>query len=501
MNNTPPNPPNRFSYRRLIRNWVSLAGVVIAAGSFFAFWLLFAMDILALHGNPYMGILAYVVAPGFLFLGVALVAAGYWIHFRQERKALSDAPPVSLTIDFSRRRDRVILGVFIAFSIVFLFMTAVGSYQTYSYTESVQFCGRACHLPMDPEFVTSQHSAHARVDCVACHVGSGAAAYVKTKISGMRQLYHVVRNDFPRPICLDPDDPNRLRPARDTCEECHWPQKFIGGFERTYRHFLSDEKNTPFTVRLLLNVGGGDPHRGPVGGIHWHVNPANKVEYVSPDQQQRVIPMVRFTDPKGVVTEYRTADFKGDLSKLPTHTMDCIDCHSRPSHNFLSPNAAVDISLASGLLDPKLPWVKAKVVAALVQPYATQAEALKKIDASLRAAYPNNPETDAVVAEAQSIYRNNFFPEMHADWRSYPDHIGHKEWDGCFRCHDGKHKTADGKATIKADDCKACHLILAQGSGADLDKLNANGYKFFHIDSEMSDFSCTECHTGAGIKE
>jgi hypothetical protein len=286
---------------------------------------------------------------------------------------------------------------------------------------------------MDPEFVTSQHSSHARVDCVACHVGSGATAYVKTKISGMRQLYHVVRNDFPRPIRLDPDDPRKLRPARETCEQCHWPQKFTGGFERTYRHFLSDEKNTPFTVRLLLNVGGGDPHRGQVGGIHWHVNPANKVEYVSPDEQQRVIPMVRFTDPNGVVTEYRTADFKGDLSKLPMHTMDCIDCHSRPSHNFLSPNAAVDISLASGLLDPKLPWVKAKVVDALVQPYSTHAEALQKIAASLRTAYPNNPETDATIAEAQSIYRNNFFPEMHADWRSYPDHIGHKEWDGCFR--------------------------------------------------------------------
>jgi len=488
---------NRFSLRNLIRNWVSLSGAVIAAGSFFAFLLLFALDIFSEHGNPYMGILAYLVAPGFLFLGGVLVLVGYWIHLRQERRVKPDAPPVALTIDLTRPRDRKILTVFVACSVVFLFMTAVGSYQTYQYTESVHFCGKACHLPMDPEFVTSQHSPHARVDCVACHVGSGASAYVKTKISGMRQMYHLVRNDFERPIRLNP---GKLRPARETCEQCHWPQKFTGGFERTYRHFLADEKNTPFTVRLLVNVGGGDPLRGPVGGIHWHMNIANKIEYRSPDDQQRVIPWVRHTDAKGVVTEYRNPEFKGDLSKLPIHTMDCIDCHNRPSHNFLSPNAAVDISIVSGRLDPKIPWVKAKVVAALVQPYATKEEAMQKIDASLRAAYPNKPVADAVVAEAQSIYKSNFFPEMHADWRSYPDHLSHKEWSGCFRCHDGQHKTGDGKGSIKADDCKACHLILAQGSGAELEKLDANGHTFMHVDSEYSDFSCSECHTGATQK-
>ena len=494
MNNT---PANRFSLRSLIRNWISLAGAVIAAGSFFAFLLLFALDIIAAHGNPYMGILAYVVAPGFLFLGVLLMILGYWVHLRQERRAKPDAAPVSLTIDLSRPRDRRILSIFAMGSVGFLFVTAIGSYQTYHYTESVHFCGQTCHVPMDPEFITSQHSAHARVECVACHVGSGASAYVKTKISGMRQLYHVVMNDFDRPIRLNP---SKLRPARETCEQCHWPQKFTGGFERTFRHFLADENNTPFTVRLLVNVGGGDPRLGPVGGIHWHTNAANKIEYASPDDQQRVIPWVRHTDEKGVVTEYRNPEFKGDISKLAIHTMDCIDCHNRPSHNFLSPNVAVDTALASGRLDPKIPWVKSKVVDALVQPYATKEEALKKIDIFLREAYPNNPKVDAVIAEAQSIYSANFFPEMRADWRSYPDHLSHKEWDGCFRCHDGKHKSADEKRTIKADDCKACHLILAQGNDEEIKKLNADGYPFVHIDSEYSDFSCVDCHTGAKPK-
>ena len=488
---------SRFLIRQLVRNWVSLAGVIIAAGSFFAFLLLFALDLFAERGNPYMGILAYLVAPVFLFVGVALVAIGYFLHLRQERKAQDDAPPVALTIDFSRPRDRKILGFFIFGSVVFLFMTALGSYQTYQYTESVQFCGKACHLPMDPEFVTSQHSTHARVDCVACHVGSGATAYVKTKISGMRQLYHVTRNDFVRPIRMDS---TKLRPARETCEQCHWPQKFTGGFERTFRHYLSDEKNTPFSVRLLLNVGGGDPLRGPVGGIHWHMNLANKIEYISTDEQQTNIPWVRHTDSKGVVTEYKDSSFKGDLSKYPVHKMDCIDCHNRPSHKFLSPNEAVDISLASGRFDPAIPFLKQKVVAAISDTYATREEALKKIDTSLRAAYPNNPKVDAVIAEAQAIYKDNFFPEMKADWRSYPDHISHKNWAGCFRCHDGKHKTADEKESIKANDCRSCHLILAQGSDEEMNKLNAKGFDFFHIDGEYSDFSCAECHTGAAQK-
>jgi len=494
MNTT---PENRLSLRRLIRNWISLAGAIIAIGSFFAFLLLFSLDISAEHGNPYMGILAYAVAPVFLIFGIGLVICGALLQLRQERKAKQGGAPVAFTIDLSRARDRKILSVFATCGVAFLFMTSVGSYQTYHYTESVEFCGKACHLPMDPEFVTSQHSPHARVECAACHVGSGASAYVKTKISGMRQLYHLALNDFARPIRLNPD---KLRPARETCEQCHWPQKFTGGFERTFRHFLADEKNTPFSVRLLVNVGGGDPLRGPAGGIHWHMNLANKIEYVSPDDQQRIIPWVRHTDAKGVVTEYRNPEFKGDLTKLPIHKMDCIDCHNRPSHNFLSPNEAVDISLASGRMDVKIPWVKSKVVTALIQPYATQAEALQKIDASLRAAYPNVPRVNALVAESQSIYKANFFPEMKADWRAYPNHLSHKEWDGCFRCHDGKHKTADDKTSIKANDCKSCHLILAQGNDEEILKLNAKGLDFVHIDAEYSDFSCTECHTGATPK-
>ena len=490
MSKEPENPSPRV---RLLRNWISLVGVVIAVGSFFAFLLLFAVDLTSHHGNPYMGILAYVVAPFFLCLGLVLSASGAWLKLRQEHRTKPGALAGMLTIDLLHRRDRRILGVFVLGSVGFLFLTALGSYQTYRYTETVQFCGQACHVPMDPEFVTSQHSPHARVECVACHVGPGAVAYFKTKINGVRQLYHTLLGDFDRPIRLTAA---KQRPAQETCEQCHWPQKYTGPMDSTFRHFLADEKNTPFSVRLLLNVGGGDPASGPVGGIHWHMNLGNKVEYISPDETRRTIPWIRFTNEKGVATEYRAPGFKDDPAKYPIRIMDCMDCHNRPSHRFRTPDEAVDHALANGQIDRNIPWIKAKVVDVLARAYGTKAEALQKIDTVLRAAYPARSDAGSIVAQAQTIYSANFFPEMKTDWRVHPNNIGHKDASGCFRCHDGEHKAADGKTTIKASDCKSCHLILAQGNDEEILKLNAKGYNFMHIDSEYSDFSCAECHTG-----
>jgi nitrate/TMAO reductase-like tetraheme cytochrome c subunit len=487
----------RESFRRLFRNWLSWAGIVLSASALFAFLLLVAIDQFAGHRNPYVGILAYVVAPGFFILGIVLIVIGVVLRWRAERRAVRAEAPFVLKIDLSRARDRKILAVFAACSVAFLFLTALGSYQTYQYTESVQFCGRTCHLPMEPEFVASQHTAHAKVECVACHVGPGAAAYFKTKLNGVKQLYHTVGNDFERPIYVTAANP---RPAQAICEQCHWPKKYAGSVERTYRHFLSDEKNTPFTVRLLLNVGGGDPSNGPEGGIHWHMNIANKIEYIATDDRLLSIPWVRMTNEKGVTTEYQTPEFKGNPSQYRIRRMDCMDCHSRPAHKVHTPNDAVDLALATGRIDPGIPWAKSKVVAALVKPYSTKTEALQKIAASLREAYPDPSQADPLINEAEAIYRANFFPEVKLDWRTHPDFVGHKDWDGCFRCHDGKHQSPDGKMSIKASDCRSCHLILAQGSGEKLEQVNAKGHDFLHIDAEYSEFSCTECHTGGTQK-
>src|SRR5215472_1845851 len=392
------------SFKRHFQNWLSWAGILLAAAALFAFVLLFAIDSFAPAKNPYVGILAYVVAPFFFLLGLALMLLGAILHRRAERRAghLEEKHHV-LQIDLSRKRDRRILALFAFGAVGFLFLTALGSYETYQLTESVEFCGKTCHLPMQPQFVAYQHAAHASVDCVACHVGPGAAAYFKTKANGVKQLYHTVLGDFDRPIYVTAE----TRPEQEICLECHSPNRYIGTIDRTYQHYLSDEANTPFAVRLLLNVGGGDPSRGPVGGIHWHMNIANKVEYLATDRDAETIPWVRVTNAQGQTTEYRTDDLKGDPSPHDIRHMDCLDCHSRPAHNVMAPNDAVDVAIAAGRIDPKIPFAKAKVVAALTQPYTSKPGALQAIATSLRSAYPDPSQADPLIAEAQAIYRQN----------------------------------------------------------------------------------------------
>ena len=231
------------------------------------------------------------------------------------------------------------------------------------------------------------------------------------------------------------------------------------------------------------------------------MNVANKIEYIATDDQRQVIPWVRVTATNGVVTEFRTDNFKADPATHTIRTMDCLDCHNRPAHHFRAPNDAVDLAMAAGRIDPAIPLVKSNVVAALTGIYSTEEDALQKITSVLKGKYPNHPKTGALTDEVRRLYQANFFPEMKADWRAYPNNIGHKEWPGCFRCHDGLHKAADAKTKIPASDCNSCHVILAQGSGEQLDKLNPKGHSFFHIDAINEDFSCNNCHTGAFPKE
>lgn len=475
-----------------------MAGLIVAVGSIFAFLLLFAIDIFAHHGNPYMGILAYVVAPGFFFLGTFVALTGAWWNRRQWRKAGEPIVPGRLVIDLSRPQDKRMLLGFIVGGVGFLLATAMGSNRTYHYTESTQFCGLACHGPMKPEYTAYLDSPHARVGCVECHVGPGADYYVKSKINGVHQLYCTLTGNMDRPIKTPVKN---LRPAQDTCEQCHWPEKFTGNMERTFTHFLADETNTQFTVRMVLKVGGASAPKGQGKGIHWHTSSQNRVEYITTDEKRLTIPWVRVTDAHGTVTEFKTEDYKPAPEDRPMRTMDCMDCHNRPAHDFLSPNMAVDNALANGLIDSKMPWIKSNLVAVLTAPYATEDEALQKISSSLKTRYPDNPKLAGLTAEAQHLFQRNFFPEMKSDWRAYPDFLGHKDWNGCFRCHDGKHKTSDGKRTLGASDCNSCHSIVAQGSDAQLEKVDLKGLNFFHIDSINLDPTCANCHTGSTPKD
>lgn len=489
--------PPRPERPRLFRNWVSLAGVIIALGSIFSFVLLMIQDLLAPRQNPYVGILTWVVAPGFFLLGSILVIMGRFLSRRQSVRRAGGVIKPTLVIDLTNPRHRRGLGVFVVAGVAFLLVSSIGSYKTYQATGSAEFCGQACHVPMEPQFVAYQHSPHAQVECTECHIGSGAANFVKAKFNGIHQLFATAGDTFERPIHMR----GGIAINQHTCEQCHWPQRYIGNVERTYHHFLADETNSMFSVRLLLKVGGADPTHGPLGGIHWHMNVANMVEYIATDSLKQSIPWVRITHADGKATEFRRPDFKDDPARHTIHVMDCMDCHNRPAHQLRTPNDAVDLALLTGRISTNLPTIKKEAVQALMNTTATREEGLQKIAASLDKAYPNHPDVKQAIATVQTIYRQNFFPEMKTDWRTHPNNIGHKDWPGCFRCHDGLHKTPDGRKTLGASDCNSCHTILAQGSGPEFAKLNPKGHDFFHVDAPYSDFSCHNCHTGAFPKE
>ena len=485
----PSGPPGPRS-SSVFRNWLSATGLVIVVGSLFSFLLLLLLDAMAHFANPYIGILTYLVAPVFLVFGLVLGVVGALWRWRQLHKKTGPLPP--LRIDLTRPRDRRVFALFLAASVIFLLISAIGSYQSYQFTESVQFCGQTCHGVMKPELVTFLHSPHARVACAECHIGKGAKWYVRSKLSGTYQVYATLEDKFPRPI---PPNIKNLRPAQETCEECHWPSKFVGSLERTFWYFLSDETNTPFTVQMLLNVGGDDPTHGPVGGIHWHMNVGNRIEYLATDEARQKIPWVRMIDLYGVVTEFRSPKFTNEVDEAQVRRMDCMDCHNRPAHRYQTADSAVNLAMALGKLDRSLPYLKTNTLFALTRPYTNETQALQGIATFLSGRYPDDKRLRPAIQATQEIYTNNFFPEMKADWRTYPDDIGHKDWPGCFRCHDGLHQTADAKRTIKANDCNACHIILAQGNGPQLQQLTPTGQKFKHPGDEV-DGACNDCHNG-----
>ena len=484
------NIPAKATRLSLFRNWITLIGVVVAVGALFSFLLLFVLDAIAKFSNPYVSILTYIGVPAFLIFGIVLAFLGAW---RERYRRARGSTASLLKIDLNNPRDRRGVLAFIAGSVVFLLLSAVGSYNAFNFTESVTFCGETCHKVMKPELTTHDHGPHARVACVECHVGKGVSWFVKSKISGSYQMYSVAFNKYPRPIATPIKN---LRPARDTCEECHWPQSFVGNLDRTFNYFQSDASNSPYSIRLLLKIGGSDPTRGPVGGIHWHNIPGNKVEYIA-DAARQKIPWVRVTDASGKVTVFKTKNFTNDISKAELRTMDCMDCHNRPSHRYLSPEKAVNQAMALNKIDPTIPWIKTNAMYVLTRPYKTDGEAKDGIASILAAKYPGDARIKDAAAVIQQIYADNFFPEMKANWASYPDNVGHMIFPGCFRCHDGQHKTEDRKATIKANDCNTCHTILAQGSGDELNKLAPAGQKFVHPGGDLDDNpSCIDCHNG-----
>ncbi len=490
--------------QNLIRNPLSLIGLALAAVAVANIVLLVLIDLLASQPSPYIGILAYMVAPGFLVFGLILVPIGMVVERRRRLRAVG-APPHFPRLDLNNPAQRSTFAFLLSFVVIFALVSSVGSYKAYEFTDSVDFCGELCHTVMHPEFTAYEASPHARVACVECHVGSGASWYVKSKLSGLRQVYYTTLGTYPRPI---PTPVQNLRPAQQTCEQCHWPKFFWGAQLKTFTHYGSDEQNTPRVIRLLIKTGGGDPSLGRVsGGIHWHMNIAYKFTYFATDEQRQVIPWVRMEDRQGHITEYVTKDnppTQAQIDKAVKRRMDCIDCHNRPSHIYVPPDLSVDRAITERTIDVTLPFIKQQGVEVLTADYKTTDEALEaiaeKVPKFYQEKYPQiaSAKPDSIkeaVVELQRIYSTTFFPYMKVDWKTHPNNIGHFYYQGCFRCHDGNHVSKDGKVISK--DCNSCHTVLEQQeSGTEVASLPAKIFKHPVDIGDLTAVNCSDCHSG-----
>lgn len=486
----------------LLSNYVSFAGWAVVAASLTSILLLFLIELTSSSDNPYLGILTYMLLPGVMLFGLCIVLLGALRERRRRRRNPGRAHARPL-FDFSDpRRRRNFMG-FVAAVFVFIFMSAFGSYRAYEHTESVQFCGQTCHTVMKPEATAFRVSPHANVRCVDCHVGPGPEWYVRSKLAGVRQLYHLAVGTYSRPV---KSPVHNMRSANETCTHCHWPNKFHGDVLKEFRHYSYDEANTPGATRMLVHVGGGSPDSGPVSGIHWHMNLANEVTFVSSDEQRQNIDWVRWKGHDGSVIEYTARDSKltpEQIAAAPKRRMDCIDCHNRPTHVYLPPDRSVNDSLAAGKLDASLPYLKREAVALLSKPYATTDEALRSIADGLegfyRANYPDvyAGKADSVrgaVAEVQRLFQTYTFPEMKTDWQTHPNNVGHFYSQGCFRCHDGDHVSPTGRVIRK--DCALCHTTLDQTAAGLTTPAPEGQFRHPVALGTQGEFQCAACHKG-----
>lgn len=495
-------------YPRYFYNKISAVGLFFAVTSGLLILLALVSQMILGATNPYLGIFVYMALPPFLVLGLVMVPVGMFRGWRRLKKYGEEEVPSWPYLDLNKTTHRNAFFFFAIGSVVFVSVLIFGGYQAFLYTESVDFCGKTCHTVMKPEHVAYQNSPHARVSCTACHVGEGADWYAKSKLSGAYQVYAVAANVYPRPI---PTPIENLRPAQETCEHCHWPEKFFGGQQRQYNHYMYDEENTPWPINLLIKTGGGDPRTGQTAGIHWHMNIGVEIEYIARDERRQDIPWIKIAEKRtGRITVYQDTEnplTEQEIEDAERRRMDCMDCHNRPSHKFHSPDYMIDQAMLTGLIPKDLPEVKRIAVEAMDEKYETEEEALRLIASNMLKAFgEKHPEVyenrrqdiEKAILSTQRQFSQSIFPVMKVRWEDYPDNIGHFIFRGCMRCHDGNKKSEEGWVITR--DCTACHSILAQGSGERAQTASmAEGLEFVHpedIDEEWRESGCYECHTG-----
>ncbi|NDY42224.1 cytochrome C [Dissulfurirhabdus thermomarina] len=429
------------------------------------------LDIQGFITNPYFGFVIYLILGPLFIAGLVMVFVGLFFFRGREAVGLFTyeylKEQFTDATKFTKVQKIIFLSVFL--TILNILIVTLLSYSGYHYSESVAFCGQFCHTVMNPEYTAYQNSPHSRVKCVDCHIGEGAKWFVKAKLSGVRQLFAVAFNTYSRPI----ETPvHGLRPARETCEECHRPEFFHGDRLYIKDKFLEDEHNTHVRTVLLLKVGSGGYRGMRAQGIHWHVAPENRIVYRHADYQREAIYEVRLTKPDGTQIVFRDPDAPETAnasSEGGERVMDCIDCHNRPTHVFLPPGEALDQKLVTGEIPASLPYIKREALKVITADYPSTEEAKNQIATRLRAWYKANypdlvernaPLLEQAIRGVQHAYTENVFPEMRIGWNTYKNFLGHRDDSGCFRCHNETLATDAGE-TISMD-CQTCHVILAE---------------------------------------
>ncbi len=377
----------------------------------------------------------------------------------------------------------------------------------WEYTNSPPFCGETCHT-MPPEYTAYLTSPHARVACVDCHIGKGfITTRITRKAGDLKHVYKTLFTAYEFPIVADD-----MRPARETCELCHNPEKFSDDSLREIKRFGNDANNTPYSTYLTLKTGGGSERAGLGKGIHWHIE--NSIEYLPTDHSEQTIPYVRVTDDNGEITEYVELGSNLDpaaIDPAQLKEMDCITCHNRITHLVNPPENVVDKLMATGIIATDIPEIRSKAVEVYSQRYSTVELGVNGI-AGLENYYQtyhpdyytaNKDKIDSAITALQEAYRNSVYPEQKSDWTTHPNNVGHKDSPGCFRCHDGKHINASGE-TIRLE-CNLCHSIPVVAGPNDFvadieisrgpEPESHRNPNWIHLHNQVFDGTCANCHT------
>lgn len=449
--------------RGMWRSPLGLMGVTITTVSITLMLVGLVADILGLFDNPYASIFTYLVLPLGMIIGLVLIPiAGY---LRRRQWHMHKISKEHLQINLSDHKHRRFVVCFIALTVINVSILAVIAYEGYHFTDSPFFCGVICHQVMEPEYTAYQRSPHAKVPCVDCHIGSGADWYVRAKISGLRQVAAVITDSYSHPI---PAPVEELRPARDTCEECHWPDKFHGKKVKIFTHFSNEDQINPEVNEIALHIGGRNPKSNAFEGIHWHVSKDNEVKYLAADEKRTRIAKIRVKRPDGSHDEFVKGDVEAhEGEEQEWRVMDCIDCHNRPTHVYDMPEERVDFGLLSKRINPEIPGIREDSLTAVTTPYKSREAAQEKMIGHLLELQSKRDEKAAKQYEADirkageyllEIYLANVWPEMNVGWGTYMGHLGHQYEDegyGCFRCHDEEHENKNGDTV--SQDCSLCH--------------------------------------------